>query len=146
MLWNAALMLCEQFVIGRVMSGASPVSHKSKAGLGLFILAGFLFCVGLCFMMFGLYALLAQSYEAPIAAAVTGGVCMMIALVIVLGVILMFQIQRTKAARYQKEAMANIHQLFETVDEELKEKIEENPKAALALASVAGFVAAKKFF
>ncbi len=145
-MFNAVLLLAEQFIIERALSSASPVTNKSKASLGLYILAGFLLCLGVGFMMFGLYALLAQSFTIEVAAVLTGGICITLALLMVLGALLVFQFKRKKAAHLQQDAIEMFHQFFENVDEELKEVVAEHPKLALALASVAGIFTAKRFF
>lgn len=143
---QGVIALLEQYAIDRIMSGGAPVSHKSKAGLALMALAGFLFLLGMGFLTYALNLWLYQVYSPQVATAITGGLCIFASLMIVLIAYLVLQYKKIQAQKMQHETLEMVHTLVEYIDEELRDPVEKNPAAALAMASAAGYVAGKNYF
>lgn len=142
---HGVLALLEQYAIDRVLSGGAPVSHKSKAGFVLMALAGFLLLLGVGFLTYALNLWLFQIYTPQVATAITGGLCIFSALMIVIIAYLVLQYKKVQAKKMQHETLEMVHTLIEYIDEELREPVEKNPAAALAVASFAGYAAGKNY-
>ena len=137
--------LVEQYAIDRILSGGAPVSHKSKAGFALLALAGFLLLLGLVFLTYALNLWLYQIYTPQVATAITGGLCIFSSILILMIAYLILQYKKVQAQKMQRDTLETVHSLIEYVDEELRESVEKNPLAALAIALAAGFVGGKSY-
>ncbi|MAE51103.1 MAG: hypothetical protein CMH27_04775 [Micavibrio sp.] len=142
---QGVIALLEQYAINRIMGAGSPVSHKSKAGLGLMALAGFLLLLGLGFLTYALNLWLYEMYAPQVATAITGGLCIFASLLIVMIGYLILQFKKMQHQKSQQEAMEMAVALIDYAQEELREPVEQNPKTSLALAATAGFVAGQRY-
>lgn len=143
-MYQGMIALLEQFLIDRVISSAAPVSHGSKTWLGLMVLAGFFLCLGSVYLFYAFYLWLLTVYTPQGAAVVTAAMCFGLALLIVAALWLMLQYKKHKTASVQDNLMETVTQLMAYVDEELREPVANNPKAALAIATAVGFLAGKR--
>ena len=142
---HGVFALVEQYAIDRILSGGAPVSHKSKAGFALMALAGFLLLLGIGFLTYALNLWLYTIYTPQVATAITGGLCIFASLMIVLIAYLILQYKKVQAQKMQQDTLETVHALIAFLNEELREPIEKNPKASLAAAAAAGFVAGKNY-
>jgi glucan phosphoethanolaminetransferase (alkaline phosphatase superfamily) len=137
--------VAEHVVVNQVLNNALPLIGKSKVGLGPMALTGLLLLVSDGFLIYAAHMYFLSLFPVYTAAALTGGLCLVIA---VLSSSVSYFINLYKR-RQQRQMIANLvgtfHDLYETAEEELSEPINENPKTALLLASVAGYVAGGRF-
>ena len=110
---QGVIALLEQYAIDRIMSGGAPVSHKSKAGLALMALAGFLLLLGMGFLTYALNLWLYQIYSPQVATAITGGLCIFASLMIVLIAYLVLQYKKVQAQKMQRETLAMVNTVIE---------------------------------
>lgn len=137
--------LLGQIAFDKIISSGAPVSHKSKAVLGFFALAGFFIFMGFGFLLAGLNQYLTTVYEPHIATFVTGAVCIILALMASLGAYLVLQYKQSRIQKMQNEMMNAVNDIMDFADDELAALIRNNPKMTMALVSIAGLVLGKRF-
>ena len=123
------------------MSKKAPFMRKNKFGLGLMALSALLFCAGVIFAMMSGYGWLLTQFTQPLAALISAGFILGLALLSSLTGFLLIKKQPAPAMQ-QDEMLQIIDAVTELLGEELTDPIKENPKTAILLASVAGFAAA----
>lgn len=137
--------LVQQFAINRILSAGAPVSHKSKAVLGLAALAGFILLLGFVFFIYAINLWLNTAYEPHIAATITGAICVVLSLLCVICLYLIMQFKKSRVEKFQDETIELVKSITEMVDVEMRDLIDNNPKTAVAVASIAGILLGKRF-
>ena len=132
------LPIIEQAIINGVISKGAPLMHKNKAGLGLLALSGLITLVALGFLIFAGYGWLLINYDQPTAAFIVSAVLFALALVSVVSAYFAFK-KKPAVVADNSDVMQLISEITDVIGEELAEPIEEHPKTALLLASLAGF-------
>lgn len=140
---NALLPLIEQAIVNGVLDKKAPFMRKNKFGVGFAALSALLFIMALIFAVISLHGWLLTYYLPPVAALIVAGVVLGFSLIT--GAIgYMFLKSRAKPGS-PHEAGDDVTKLLgdvtALVEEELSESVRENPKTAVLLASLAGFVA-----
>jgi ABC-type uncharacterized transport system permease subunit len=142
------LKLAENYMMQRVMSDHSPLTHVNKAILTLSIVGGILGAISIGFILYGIYQWLSinmPSYEAYM----VFGLILMALTLLTFGCIAFIQSRkRKKAMAFKNQMRDEILLNFKLAEQELKdaEIFENNPKTCLALASIAGFILSEKAF
>lgn len=134
--------IAETVLLEQVLSHALP--KKSKAGLGLQLLAGVLVIVALGFLIAALHAWLVAQYTPDVAALITAGAIFALAMVAALAAYGVAHQRRLRVAMFKHDMKNNIQNVIDTFDEELGEHVRENPVTALAVAGIAGFILADR--
>ncbi len=134
----------KQLLIEGVMSSRSPILPKVNAtGISLIGLSGVLAVIGIAFLMISEYFRLKAVYMPDAAALITAGTAVFMS--IFCGLIGMAVMKREKdrhiAHTPPQDIAKTISALVDSLGEELEQPIRENPKTAVMLASLAGFVA-----
>lgn len=137
--------LIGHIALDKFISAGAPVSQKSKAVLGLMALAGFFIFLGLGFLLFALNQWLATIYLPHIATAITGGVCLFLAVIAILCTYLVVELKKSRLQKVQNDMLGMINDVMDSADEELAGFIQGNPKTALAVAALAGVLLGKRF-
>lgn len=140
---GGALALIEQLVIDRVLSNGVPFTGKSKAGLGLVVLSGLFLLLGTGFIIWGSYLWLSYHYTRDIAALVTGLVIFCLSILMALGAYALLKFRERNFQKIKADVANSFRALLETADEELTGPLRENPKMAVLIASLSGFLAGK---
>jgi hypothetical protein len=134
----------KQLLIEGVMSSRSPILPKvSAAGISLMGLSGALAIIGIAFVMVSEYFWLKAMYMPDMAALFTAGTAVFLSLFFgLIGMAIMKQGKDRHAVHTPPQDIAKtIGALVDSLGEELEQPIRENPKTAVMLASLAGFVA-----
>lgn len=134
----------EQFAIDSLISKRAPMQRKNKVGLGLMIMSG-IFCIAAT--IFGFiagYGWLLEHYEQPMAAGIAAASTLVAGLV--LTIIGYFTLKRKSVTEYDQSAdIQEITQaLIELANDNGVESIQDNPKTALIISGIAGFIAGEK--
>ena len=141
------LPLIQQLVIARMSEGPSA-PRFSFAELGLDILAIILALTGLGFCLYGEYVWLLSVFTPAIAAFCVGGSAFTLALALTLVGDLISSGKSKRSSRTESAPSVDLPKLvsdtINSLSEELEEPIRDNPKTALMLASLAGFVAGER--
>lgn len=140
---SAFMPLAEQVLTNILVSNKAPFTGKSKLGLGLLALSGFLLCGATVFAMIGLYGwflLYHGQSDAAFLIAFTIVLC-----AIFIGLIGVFLLKRKR--RCPAPAAVDVAGLLETLQDALSDElaapIQDNPKTAMFLSALAGVIAAK---
>lgn len=134
----------EQFVIDAIMGSKPVASPKNKFGLGLAALSGFLFMLTLFFISLFAYNELQAYYTQPQAALLMAAAIFILGVCTSLSAYLLFK-KKTKHNTVRRKHLSDIiYQVGEMIGEEIDGPIRDNPKTAMILASLAGFVAGDK--
>jgi hypothetical protein len=132
--------LIQQMLIS-LMTGSRSSPRFVLAEVVLIAISAILMCVGL---IFGLYAenlWLDTKYAPEIAALATGGSAIILALIFLSIGKSIGNSKKSQFANSSPDISNTIKQVIEAIGEELEEPIRDNPKTAIALASLVGFVA-----
>lgn len=144
------LPLITQMVIEGITKGTRPMlpSVNSK-GIGLVAGAAMLGVLGLGFLLFAGFIYLQKFYDAEIAALIVAGVLLAMALIV--GLLGRSAIKQRGFVSYYRASPSSsspvsdiaktVKDLIDGVTQELEEPIRDNPKTAIALASLAGYLA-----
>ncbi len=128
-----------------LLRGTPPApAHVRPAVPALALVAVFLTIAGSVFLLTAGYNWMLTQYDSQTAsvymgaaALIAAGGCVLVAGIISYGA-------KVKKRVYRNAVINRIYSMVEGVVSELEEPIQEHPKTAAALASVAGFVAAEK--
>lgn len=134
----------KQVITQGILGSAKAKVRYNTAGIALFGLAGSVGFLGLVFLAIAWNNYLLSAYSAPVAAAVTGGSVLLLALVI--SGCGYWILRRRKSAgnlipAKEKEVEDMIDLVLDSMLSELEEPIRQNPKTAMAIAGLAGLVA-----
>lgn len=135
------LPIIEQALVSGLLSRQPTLVRKNKFGLGLAVLSGLFFVAACFFVVLSFYGWLLTLYAQPVAALIVSGVVLGLSLLSALcGYALL---KKRKANHVSDNEMTQlVSEVAEIIGEELAEPIQQHPKTAMALAGLAGFVAA----
>lgn len=130
-----------------IIKTAFLTPYPGKAEIALYALCGLLGIIATVFLFFGLYSYITLTHPPYIAAVAVAGLCLAISLIA-------FYIADSKSKKREKIAKAHsdldlVNDLIDSIQsgelsELINKPVSENPKTALILASLAGFVAGEK--
>lgn len=131
----------EHAIISLLMQESRPV--RTQMGPAL-LFAGFLAVAGGGFLVAAGYDWLVTHYDLQTARLVVGAGTMSLGIIIAIAVYSIYAEKRKQLQGYYSVLKNNLHSALEVVGEELEEPIRENPKTAVMIASLAGYIAAEK--
>ncbi len=135
------LPLAEKALMSGLLTRKATLMGISKLGLGLAALSGFFMLIALIYGSLAAYGLLLEYYAVPIAALIVAGSIFSLGLISGLSGFVLLKRKRKAALWQEGEIMALMDQFADFLGDDLVEPIKENPKTAVFLASVAGFLA-----
>lgn len=134
--------IIEELVMAAVLSQKKSLPRKSKADWALMALSVLLGCAGIFMSMLALERFFEKQYPLDLAALLTAAVILTVAALMALA---------AYCCRHRKppvprphELESSLHTLLESVCVELETPIRENPKAAVLIAAIAGFITAQR--
>lgn len=143
---QALMPLIEQVIIDRLLSQKAPLMRKNKFGIGLTVLGGAMFLLGLVFAALAGYGWLLMHYPQPTAALITAGFILGLSILTSLVGVALLQRRAPPRRQDEEEIMEAVSEIMTIVSEELAEPIQENPKTAVILSGVAGFAAGERMY
>jgi hypothetical protein len=122
----------------------NPAPPKRNPAAIAITLSGVLILAGLGFMLAAGYDWLLANYDIQTARLFMGGLCLILAAIAaaVAGAIIKLKIR--KAETYYVVLRENLEAMLSMIGDELEDPIRENPKTAVLVAGLAGYVAAEK--
>jgi hypothetical protein len=135
--------ILKQLLVEGFMNSKRSLPGFNPAGLGIMAFAAVLAVFGFGFLLYAGFLQLQDYYASDIAALIVGGSALMMAFLIswVGKKIFWKQPFISQDIGPQGDLAKTVTQLLDSLGEELEEPIRENPKTALMVASLAGFLA-----
>jgi hypothetical protein len=142
----AANLIVERMVIDKLLEMVpAPVISKTRIGHDLAILAALFSIIGVGVLVYAAHLWFQGNYSSDIAAAMTGGLIVVIALILTGVCIGIEKYKQYKIKAFQAEMHDALNSMIDSIDEVLAEPVNLSPQTALIAASFAGFMAGKKF-
>lgn len=142
---SALLKSIEGIVVERLLSNNVPFTGKSKLGIGLYAFFAFMFFSGIVFLLYAWYLWLNTTYPAEVAALTTGLSSIGFALVSLMVGNMILSNRRRKAEIARQKTQAEMTEAIQNfvllAAQDFETPVRENPKTAVAAASIIGFVA-----
>lgn len=101
--------------------------------------------IGICFLLTGLYMYLATIMPPYQVCLIMGAVILALGLAILASRIFAIYMIKRKINKTVKELYNDTKDILATVTDELKKPIQENPKLAMSIAAIVGFILVRKF-
>lgn len=140
------LQLIERTMIDRLSSTSAPPSGLESMKQFLCVLSVSFLAMALVFLVYGTHTWLSIHYSKDMAAIIIGTISL--ALSITIGSILLAFIyyQKMRIRKFQERIVDKIKSSLSALEDELGDPIRENPKTALIIASLIGFLAEDQIF
>jgi len=137
---NSFTPIIKEFVIDRIMNSrmAPKISFK-----GIFILwfAAVWGVLGSGFLLYAGYLFLQAHYPPNIAALIASLAAIAFSLAVALTGVRIMKRPDTRPQTHHEDITHVVNELFDSIGEELEEPIRDNPKTALMVATLAGYLA-----
>ncbi|MBL8639979.1 MAG: hypothetical protein JNK24_06450 [Alphaproteobacteria bacterium] len=141
---SALISAIEVAVIDRLLNNKPPSTTGLKWIGALCMVSFTLMVLGMIFIIYAGHIWLSNQYSAEVAALVTGGLCIVLALLVLLGVYSFVRYKRNRVRKYKEDVTELVSSGAELLGEYVKAPLLNNPKSTLLLAAIIGFIAARK--
>ena len=125
-------------ILDRVITQLAPI--ESKAPPYLFKASMLLFAAAVLMMLVGNFVWLESAYNLHIAMFATGGLTLVLSVIGLASVYFISAFKRKKIQEAKVEIFEFATELFEAVEDEIAEPIQENPKSAVLLTALSGYL------
>lgn len=142
---NQALAFAENMLMERIIGNETPLTGKSKAGLGLMSLTLLLAGAAVIFFLYATYIWLSQNFPPSTAAYYAGGITLAAAALTSLAGYGLSQYRQYRIRQIKREVRETVQEALTIVTDELEDPVKDNPKTSVALAAFAGYVAGDRF-
>jgi hypothetical protein len=133
-------------IIAAIVAGKRPlISPAGKMEIALLVFALLCAGAGVLFLALALYQYLASLFPLPAVAALVSAASVFV--IAALALLLRKFVSIEKAPNHKTvhdEVSENIHAMMASLRSELEEPIRENPKTSMAVAALAGILAARR--
>ena len=137
---SSLMAIAEQALVTQFEKRNTIVSHESKPKMFFILFFGLMLFTGTGFIIYASYVWLTKNYALEIAAALTGGIALSLALLSCLIAYAVTLYKRHKIKEVKNQILDIVQSAFEIAEEEFSEPIRENPKTSALAASVAGYL------
>lgn len=134
------LPIAEQLLMMGAIGGQMQPRKQDKTLQIIYGFAAVLVLVSVMFMILALSYWLKQNYEPDVAAIVTGGVVLSLALLVTAVGYAYSVIRKSKIHAVGDELKDKVFKAIEDISEELEDPIRDYPKSSVALATLAGYL------
>jgi len=138
-------ILKQVLINGLITQSAARGVKRGSTWLGYIVLAGGIALIGIVYFSIAGYGLLMQSFTAPAAASMVGGI--LFALSAIVALIGYYTVKRKAAHKVMPKPegfMDSVENTLQGLMGGLEEPIRDNPKLAMLMAALAGFAAGDK--
>ncbi len=143
---QSVLQLIEKTVVENLFSASAPFSGLEKVGQFLCVLSAVIMVVGFIFLIYGAHTWLSIQYSKDTASFFTGAICIALSTVISSALLAATYYNKISVRKYQKKMTDKIESFLSTFEDEFGDPIRENPKTALMIAAIVGFLAKDRLF
>ncbi|MGZ9097056.1 MAG: phage holin family protein [Micavibrio sp.] len=135
--------ILKQLLVEGFMNSNRSLPGFNPTGLGIMAFSAVLGVLGFGFLLYAGFLQLQDYYASDIAALIVGGTALVVALLLAWIGKKVFRKQSfmSQGMTQQGDLAKTVTQLLDSLGEELEEPIRDNPKTALMVASLAGFLA-----
>jgi hypothetical protein len=140
-------LIVDQIILPALNGGQGPFVSQPAFKIpkdGLMVLAGLLVVAGTAFLTTGVFLWLESLYQTYAAASIIGAVLLVCGSGVYFGYQAFQYYKLRKIAAYTKKVGDNALALLEDLSEEIENPVEDNPKTAMLIAGIAGYIAAEK--
>lgn len=137
--------VAEEVLVNRVLSNKAPVTGRSKLGLIIIILTTLFVLAGLGFALYSATVWLNTVFSAHLASLIMAGALFTLALFSSALFLIYSRYKQSKVKEARQDMAETIEMGINLINKELSEPVSNNPKQAMLIASLAGFVAGDKF-
>ncbi len=138
--------LVENYLMQRVMSEHSPLSHVNKTVIVLLLVGGILGAISLGFVLLGVYQWLQKGFNSYEAHMIFGAVLLIVALLSFLVIGFIQSQKKKKALAFKNQIRDEVLLNLKLAEAEIKDLqiLETYPKTCVAFSTLAGFILAEK--
>ena len=126
-------------------SGHSKTGELKTLRLGIYLISALLLSASLILITYGSYLAFANNFDLPIAFILTGVVAFLFALITLSTVYIGYKLSMAKFKKVKSDMIQTAQETLNVIGEELKDPIVENPKAAVLVATLAGYLLGERF-
>lgn len=134
--------IIENAVVDNILANGKILPQASRANKALITFATGCFLAGILLMVYAIYLWVLVAHGQLIA-VVCASVVLLILAALCSGGLVFYR--RKKIAEVNKEMIETVRTAFQLVKDDVGDVVENNPKAIIAAACLAGFVAGKRF-
>ena len=134
----------EELVMAAVLSPKTSLPRKSKADWAFMALSVLLGSAGVFMSIVALERFFEKQYPLDLAALLTAAIVFALAAIIALTTYLCRRKKPQASSTERQELESHLHLLLESIIAELEHPVRENPKTAVILAAIAGFITAHR--
>lgn len=133
----------EQMLLAKIANSGITGTHKHKVGYSAWTVSALLAFVGICFLIAAAFIWLLHDYNLETATAITGLLIIFFGLLIALGAWSIHEYKMSKLNHYKNEFTGFFESLTAPLAQEFEQPIRDNPKTAIALSILMGFLLSK---
>lgn len=137
--------MVEQMLVDKVLNGKAPATEEKKVRFALVIFSGTLSLIGICLMLYALYLWLSSTYSEIVTMATLGAVTLALSALLGLSLQLIAVYKRRKIAKMKSEFIQLAETTLGIFEHELSKPVNDNPKIAVLVSSIAGYLAGENF-
>lgn len=127
-----------------ILAALTQDSPRGNPASPLVVLAGVLAVIAIGFLMMAGYDWLTTRYDLQTARLYMGGFTFLLAALAALAAAAVHSYRQRKIRAYYEIVKDNFQHVLALVSDEMEEPIRENPKTAMLIAGLAGYIAAEK--
>ena len=142
---NTVLAVAEQMLVDSIIGDKPPVTGESKLKIASLAFSFVMGVMGVGFSLYAFYLWLDLNFTPMMVMALMGAVTLTLSLT---GFLIFYAVLRYKRYRMHKmknELIKTAEETLEIFEEELSTPVQNNPKAAILVSSIAGFIAGDRF-
>jgi hypothetical protein len=132
----------ENVVIDNILANSRILPQASRANQAVLTFAAVCFVAGILLLIFAIYLWLLSAFGQLLAVVCTGVIFLLLSATCAWS---LATYRHKKIAQVHKDATEAIHLALKILKEDMGDAVQDHPKALLAGACIAGFVAGKKF-
>lgn len=141
---SAIAKMAGQAALYQLMNGNTLTTRRLSLMPSLPSVAGFFACVGLLLIMFAAHLWFDQNFPPEEAWLLSGLSFLMLSLVVLLISFAIALYRARKIARLKSEVEDSIFDFIDAIDAEFSAQVRQNPKSAVLVAVVAGYLVGDK--
>lgn len=143
---QGALRLIEHVLVDRLFTDRAPLTSFEKSGQVLCALSVFFALIGSGFLIYAAHLWLSGHYSPDTAAAMTGVLSFIFAAFVASIVYAAARYRQSRIKKIRKQVANTIKSTLSAMNDEWGDPIRENPKTAMLIGALAGFILEDQVF
>lgn len=142
---NSVLAIAEQMLADSIIKDSFSVAGESKIRTLLITFSTLMGVSSIGFFVYGSYTWLSNNYEIVTVMFAMGGIFFLLSIISGIVIYNITLLKRKKIQTGKENFIAIAKDTFEIFQQELETPINDNPKTALLIASISGYLAGERF-